>query len=57
MPRPRLKIITPSWLRVEKATIFLRSNSTDAEIPARSMVIVPVISSAEWAHAKWLNVG
>lgn len=30
--------ITPSWLRVDKAIIFLRSDSTMADSPAISIV-------------------
>lgn len=56
MPSPRLKIITPSWLSVEKATIFLKSNSTLAEIPARSIVIAPVVSKTGWVMGDRLRV-
>lgn len=36
--RPRVAIITPSWLRVERAMIFLRSDSVVAARPAISIV-------------------
>ena len=37
-PRPRVESMTPSWLRVDRAMIFLRSDSTMADIPAISIV-------------------
>lgn len=37
-PRPRVASITPSWLRVDRAMIFLRSHSTMADRPAISIV-------------------
>lgn len=43
-PRPRLVIITPSCLKVERAIIFFRSVSAVALIPAMSMVILASIS-------------
>lgn len=36
--RPRLAIITPSWLKVERAIIFFMSISNIAAIPAISIV-------------------
>lgn len=36
----RLAIITPSWLKVERAMIFLRSHSTKATDPAINIVRV-----------------
>lgn len=38
MPRPKLVIIMPSCLRVERAMIFFISHSVAALIPAISMV-------------------
>lgn len=38
-------IITPSWLKVDKAIIFFRSISSIAVIPAISIVRVAVIKS------------
>jgi hypothetical protein len=38
-PMAKVEIITPSWLRVDSAMIFLRSHSTMAAIPAINMVI------------------
>lgn len=35
----RVAAITPNWLRVDRAMIFLRSHSTMAAIPAISIVI------------------
>ena len=35
-------IITPNWDKVDKATIFLMSNSTQALAPAISIVILPI---------------
>lgn len=40
---PKVNIMSPSWLRVDKAMIFLRSNSNKALIPAISIVNRPVI--------------
>lgn len=37
-PRPKVDSITPSWLRVDRAIIFLRSHSTRADRPAINMV-------------------
>ena len=37
-PRPMVDSITPSWLRVDRAIIFLRSNSASADMPAMSIV-------------------
>lgn len=37
-PRPSEESMTPSWLSVERAMIFLRSDSTMAERPAISIV-------------------
>lgn len=39
-PNARVESITPSWLRVDRATIFFRSCSTMADIPAISIVRV-----------------
>lgn len=41
--KPRLAIITPSWLKVERAMIFFISVSTIAAIPAISIVIEAII--------------
>ena len=57
IPSPSEKIITPSCLSVEKATIFLKSNSADAEMPARSMVILPVMRSIVGAAWERLRTG
>lgn len=37
-PRPRLAIITPSCLSVERAIIFFKSHSTMADMPAINIV-------------------
>lgn len=44
-PRPSLLIITPSWLRVERAMIFFISHSVVALIPAISIVRHAMIRS------------
>lgn len=44
----RVEIITPNWLRVERAIIFLRSHSTMAAIPAISMVIEDIYRRDGW---------
>ena len=40
----KLNIITPNWLRVDKATIFLKSHSVLALRPAISVVDVETIN-------------
>lgn len=44
-PSPRLAIITPSWLSVDRAIIFFKSHSAKAAIPAINIVIEAKISS------------
>jgi hypothetical protein len=44
MLAPILNIITPSWLRVDRATIFLKSHSVVALKPAIRVVEVAIIS-------------
>ena len=43
-PMANLAIITPSWRRVERAIIFLKSDSVKADSPAISMVNEAVIN-------------
>lgn len=45
--RPRLAIITPSWLRVERAMIFFMSDSSMAASPAMN-IVKEAISSVAW---------
>ena len=40
-PKPKLDIIRPSWLKVDKATIFLKSLSNKPPNPAMHMVKEP----------------
>ncbi len=47
-PRAILLIITPSWLNVERAIIFLRSHSAIAFIPAINMVNVAIHRREVW---------
>jgi hypothetical protein len=42
--KPILNIITPSWLKVDKATIFLKSHSVLALKPAINVVEVAIRS-------------
>jgi len=48
MFRPRVESMTPSWLRVDKAIIFLRSDSVMADRPAISMVRVAMSRRDGW---------
>lgn len=41
--KPRLNIITPNWLNVERATIFLKSHSVLALKPAINVVDVAIM--------------
>lgn len=41
--RARLAIITPSCLRVDRATIFLRSCSANATVPAINIVMEDIM--------------
>lgn len=50
-PRAIAIIITPSWLKVDKAMIFLRSHSTIAASPAINMVKV-----ADNIKKRWKNL-
>ena len=47
---PVVTIIRPSWLDVEKATIFLMSFWVGAHIAVNSMVIAPRHSIMDWAY-------
>lgn len=38
IPRPRVDNITPSWLRVDRAIIFFKSDSSIADKPAINIV-------------------
>jgi len=51
MLRPRLVIIIPSWLKVDKAIIFFISHSVIALSPAITMVVTATI------RRKILNIG
>jgi hypothetical protein len=42
-PKPKLIIITPSWLKVDRAIIFFMSHSVIALIPAIRVVSVAII--------------
>lgn len=46
--RPRLAIITPSWLRVDRAIIFFMSDSNIADSPAINIVRDAVRSKRVW---------
>lgn len=46
-PSPRAAIITPSWLNVDRAMIFLRSVSIVAAIPAINIVMVAINRRSE----------
>lgn len=50
-PRPKLDIITPSCLKVDRAMIFFMSHSAMAAVPAINMVKVAIIKSV------WLKRG
>lgn len=39
---PILIIISPSWLRVDRAMIFFMSHSVSADRPAINIVVVPI---------------
>lgn len=47
-PMAKVAIITPSWLRVDKAIIFFISHSTAAAKPAISMVIEAAYRRIGW---------
>lgn len=47
---PLATIIRPSWLDVEKATIFLMSFWVRAHIAVNSVVIAPRHSIMDWAN-------
>ena len=47
---PIVTIIRPSWLDVEKATIFLLSFWVRAHIAVNSVVIAPRHSIMDWAN-------
>ena len=47
---PIVTIIRPSWLDVEKATIFLMSFWVRAHIAVNSVVIAPRHSIMDWAN-------
>ena len=49
---PRLAIITPSWLSVERAIIFFISDSIIAAIPAMNMVRLAVRRRRELKNFK-----
>jgi hypothetical protein len=40
-PKPIVVIISPNWLRVDRATIFFMSNSYKALAPAMTIVATP----------------
>lgn len=46
---PKVTIIKPSWLEVEKATIFLMSFCVRAQIAVNSVVMLPKHSIRVWA--------
>lgn len=50
-------IIRPSWLRVDRAIIFLRSHSTIATSPAISMVVDAVRRSIGFRKLVWVKDG
>lgn len=58
-PIARVAIITPNWLRVERAIIFLRSHSVMAAIPAINIVIDAAYRRVGWnigaIFRKWKN--
>lgn len=45
---PIVTIISPSWLEVENATIFLISFWVNAQIAVNSVVIAPRQSAKDW---------
>lgn len=45
---PIVTIIRPSWLEVEKATIFLMSFWVRAQIAVNRVVMAPRHSTADW---------
>lgn len=47
-PKPRVDSITPSWLRVERAMIFFRSDSIIAARPAINIVREAMRRSEGW---------
>lgn len=49
-PSPRVNIITPSCLNVEKATIFFRSVSCQADHPPTKQVLAPANKSKDLEH-------
>lgn len=52
-----VEIITPSWLRVDRAIIFFRSHSARADIPAISMVTEAIKRSVGQNRGKELRNG
>lgn len=45
---PKVTIIKPSWLEVEKATIFLMSFCVRAQIAVNRVVVLPKHSMSVW---------
>lgn len=56
-PRAILLIITPSWLRVDKAIIFFKSNSVMADKPAKNIVIEAEIKRNGLNHENFERKG
>ena len=48
--KPRLAIITPNWLKVDRAIIFFKSHSVIADRPAISIVKHAIKSRVELNH-------
>ena len=56
-PSPMLIIITPNWLRVDRATIFFISDSAKADVLAMIIVPIPVIiTKSETANLSMCSV-
>lgn len=51
-PSARVAIITPNWLRVDRAIIFLRSHSTTADMPAINIVEDAIRRRSGWKRGE-----